>query len=86
MNMAAHTTREPSFVDANRLYSLKGFYNASGVSPTRVREARRMGIKLPTLDVGKRKFVRGSDAIWFIEQLAAMNTSANPHLKEEEEA
>jgi hypothetical protein len=70
--MATYTSREPSFIDANRLYSLRGFYADSGVNPTRVREAARAGIKLPTLDVGKRKFVRGGDAIWFIEQLATL--------------
>ncbi len=71
--MATYTTREPSFLDANRLYSLKGFSNASGVSPTRVREARRLhDLQLPTLEVGKRKFIRGSDAIWYIEQLAKL--------------
>ena len=70
--MATYTTREPSFLDATRLYSLKGFYNDSGVSPTRVREARAKGINLPTLEVGKRKYIRGSDAIWFIEQLAEL--------------
>ena len=71
--MATYTTREPSFLDATRLYSLKGFYNASGVSPTRIREARRLhDLHLPTLEVGKRKFIRGSDAIWFIEQLAEL--------------
>jgi hypothetical protein len=40
-----------------------------------VREARRVGIELPTLDVGRRKFVRGSDAIWYIEQLAAIEST-----------
>ena len=71
--MASYTTKEPTFLDANRLYSLKGFYNDSGVSPTRVREAlHKHNLRLPTLDVGKRKFVRGHEAIWYIEQLAEL--------------
>lgn len=63
---------EPSYVDPARLYSIRGFWAASGVSPTRVREAKRSGIDLPTIEVGRRKFVRGVDAIQFIERLAAL--------------
>ena len=69
-------TREPSYIDPGRLYTLRGFWAASGVSPTRVRAAKRRGIMLPTLDVGKRKFVRGSDAIAFIEKLAVLESEA----------
>lgn len=63
--------REPSFIDPARLYSLRGFYAASGVSETRVRDARRKGIHLLSIAAGKRKFIRGVDAIAFIEALAA---------------
>lgn len=61
----------PSFIAPERLYTLRGFYEASGISQTRVREARLRGIELPMLSVGKRKFVRGYDAIAYIERLAA---------------
>ncbi len=61
----------PSFIAPERLYTLRGFYEASGISQTRVREARLRGIALPMLTVGKRKFVRGHDAIAYIERLAA---------------
>lgn len=55
------------------LYPLGTFHRASGISPTRARAAKREhGIELPTIDVGRRKFVRGSDAIEFIERLAAL--------------
>jgi len=37
-----------------------------------MREARLCGIELPTRSVGRRKFVRGSDAIALIERLAAV--------------
>lgn len=63
---------QPSFIDPNRLYTLKGFYIASGISHTRRREARVQEIELPTLSVGRRKFVRGTDAIAFIERLAKL--------------
>jgi len=63
---------QPSFIAPERLYTLRYFQAASGVSATRIREGRRNGIILTTLDVGKRKFVRGSDGINFIEQLAQL--------------
>lgn len=61
----------PTFIAPERLYTLRGFYEASGISQTRMREARLRGIELPMLSVGKRKFVRGYDAIAYIEILAA---------------
>lgn len=70
--MATAQTREPSFLAPERFYSLTGFQAASGVSATRIREARRAGITLPTLEVGKRKFIRGADAIAFVERLATL--------------
>lgn len=70
--MASPQLREPSYIDPTRLYSLRGYWNASGISPTRIREARRLGIELPTLLVGRRKFVRGADGIAFIERLATL--------------
>jgi hypothetical protein len=69
--MANGLTKQPSFIAPERLYSIKGFQSAAGVSCTRMREARQAGIVLPALEVGRRKFVRGSDAIWYLEQLAA---------------
>jgi hypothetical protein len=61
----------PTFIAPERLYTLRGFHDASGISETRIREAQRRGIGLPTLSVGRRKFVRGCDAIEYIERLAA---------------
>jgi hypothetical protein len=68
--MAADLTKGLSFIAPERLYTVKGFTAASGVSATRIREARRAGIALPTLEVGRRKFIRGADAIAYIERLA----------------
>lgn len=62
-----------SFIAPDRLYTLRGFHAASGISSTRLREARRRGIHLLTLEVGRRKFVRGADAISFIESLARIH-------------
>ena len=65
--MAAELTKGLSFIAPERLYTLKGFRAASGVSATRMREACRAGIALPTLEVGRRKFIRGVDAIAYID-------------------
>ena len=71
--MATVTTKAPSYLAPERLYSLKGFQAAAGVSSTRMREARKAGVTLPTLEVGRRKFVRGSDAIAYLERLARIS-------------
>jgi len=59
-----------TFVAPEKLYMLRGFHAASGISSTRMRQAKWLGIYCPMLDVGKRKFMRGLDAIRFIEHLA----------------
>ena len=64
--------KQASFIAPERLYSLRGFYGDSGVSDTRRREAARQGVVLPTLEVGRLKYVRGHDGIAYIEKLAAM--------------
>lgn len=69
----AATTKSPSFIAPERLYSLKGFQASAGVSATRMREARKVGIVLQTLEVGRRKFIRGSDAIAYLESLATLD-------------
>ena len=73
--MATVTTKAPSYLAPERLYSIKGFIAAAGVSSTRMREARHAGIVLPALEVGRRKFIRGSDAIEYLEKLAAMGAT-----------
>jgi hypothetical protein len=71
--MATVTTKAPSYIAPERLYSLKGFQAAAGVSSTRMREARKVGVVLPSLEVGRRKFIRGSDAISYLEKLAELD-------------
>jgi hypothetical protein len=67
----AASTGAPTSVDPAKLYSLPEFIKCSGLSYTRIRSAARQGLEPPTLKVGKRLFLRGSDAIRYIEQLAA---------------
>jgi len=67
----------PSYLAPERLYSLKGFMAASGINATRICKARRVGVELPCVQVGKRKFVRGADAIAYIERLAESHPVEN---------
>ena len=69
--MASGNSKEPICIDPDSVYSLKGFHGF-GVSATRMREARKAGISPKFLEVGRRKFLRGSDAITYLEQLAQL--------------
>ena len=70
--MATQTRPDRNFIDPHRLYTLHGFQQDAGISPTRIREARRNGVVLPKLKVGRRVFVRGVDGIEYIERLATL--------------
>ena len=67
--------RNTSYIDDERLYTLKGFQEASGISATRMREARLQGVVPQTLRVGKRVFIRRPIA--YIEALASLNQPSN---------
>ena len=70
--MAATARPDRSFIDPHRLYTLKGFQQDAGISPSRIREARQNGVDLPRLKVGRRMFVKGTDGISYIERLAQL--------------
>lgn len=74
---------ETSFIAPERLYTLQGFVDASGIARARIYHARRVGVNLPTVDVGRRKFVRGGDAIAFIEALAGLDRKAKEKAAQE---
>ncbi len=74
MARPAATAQETSYIDPDRLYTLSGFIRTSGISQTRIHFARQAGVQLPRLKVGKRVFVRGADAIRYVEQLASLPT------------
>jgi hypothetical protein len=61
-----------SYIDPDRLYTLTGFRVASGIAQTRMREARLQGVIPRQLKVGKRIFIRGRDAIEYVERLAEL--------------
>ena len=52
------------------LYPYAAYIRCSGITKTRIREARLQGLELVTVDAGRRKFVRGVDGIEFIERLS----------------
>lgn len=66
------STADRTFIDPHRLYALRGFQQAGGISETRRRLAKQHGVTLPILKVGRRAFVRGSDGIAYIEKLAEL--------------
>jgi hypothetical protein len=70
--MASTFKRPASYIDPDRLYALKGFQEAAGIAATRMREARLQGVVPTTLRVGKRVFIRGRDAIEYVERLAQL--------------
>jgi hypothetical protein len=71
MSARVASKRPVSVICPERLYPLRAFQEASGLGQTKMREARLAGIRLKTIDVGRRKYVRGSDGIEYIEALAA---------------
>jgi hypothetical protein len=71
-------TGNPSVIDPDTLYSLPGFIEASGISYSSIRSFARDGVEIPTFKVGgRRKFIKGVDAIAYIDQLAAVGRSPN---------
>jgi hypothetical protein len=66
------STGAPTVILADALYPRRGAITSSGVSETRIREAARAGVLMPWIVVGKRKFIRGADLIWYIEELAKL--------------
>lgn len=72
--MASTATKQKrSFIDPTRLYTLAGFKEATGIDSTRIWRAKKAGITPLTIDVGRRKFVRGSDGIDYIVRLSELS-------------
>jgi hypothetical protein len=72
-SMSVHTPAYAANTEGIRpdvLYPLQAFIRASGVSKTKMREARLMGLPLPVLELGKRLYVRGAEGIAWIEALS----------------
>ncbi len=70
--MTRNQKRQPTFIARDRLYTLRDFQESSGISPTRIREGKLQGVEPRWIQVGKRKFIHGDDAIDLIERLAEL--------------
>ncbi|MCO6044689.1 hypothetical protein NG895_12295 [Aeoliella sp. ICT_H6.2] len=53
------------------LYPVSAFERTAGISPARRSEAKKHGIELEVLEVGRRKFTTGKNAIDYLHRLAA---------------
>lgn len=71
----------PTHLLPEAMYSLKGFQAAAGFSSSRMWELRQQGIRPVTLRVGRRIFIRGVDAINYIEAAAALTAAEEPAAK-----
>lgn len=65
---------EPIRPDA--VYPLDAWTRFTGVSKSRQREARQMGLPLPTFALGKRLYVRGHEGIAWMEELSSRTAEA----------
>jgi hypothetical protein len=65
------TTRTPSYVDPDRLYTRRGFLTAVALSEQRLREIRTWGIECRRFWLGRRCYYRGSDIIAYLELASA---------------
>jgi hypothetical protein len=54
------------------IYPYAAYIRCSGITKTRIREARLQGIVLKTINAGRRKYVRGVDGIAFIEAISRL--------------
>jgi hypothetical protein len=57
-------------IQPDNLYPLETWRHTSGIGRNSEARARRMGIYLPVLQVGRCKFVRGSDGIEYLHAVA----------------
>jgi hypothetical protein len=75
--MAPATTRAPSVILPDALYTRRGFMVATGICEAKLREARKLGLEPKRFWVGRRCFIRGSDAIAFLEAFSAAEFSVS---------
>ena len=68
--------RTPSMIEPKALYSIQGFRACAGFTPTRMWELAKIGLRPETINVGRRKFIRGADAIAYIEAAARLSAAA----------
>lgn len=69
---AARRQGELDVITPDSMYPVDTFRRRTGIHRERERLAKQHGVILNKLHVGRRVFVRGSDAIQFIEDLAEL--------------
>jgi hypothetical protein len=70
MRQATVSAKGLAPVCPERLYPLTVFERITGIGKTRRREGRLAGVQLPTVDVGRRKYVEGAAGIEYIRRLS----------------
>lgn len=68
-------TSAPTSLNAYALYSLAEFIRSTGISYTRIQQATRAGVPLPSIKVGRRLYIEGSEGISYIKQLAVLQAA-----------
>ena len=68
-------TKAPKSLRAEDCYPLQTFIAHSGISYSRISEAKKLGLEPRWLRIGKRLFITGEDAIAYIKQLAELYQS-----------
>ena len=65
--------QDPRGIRPDVLYTLSGFKSAAGIGHSLIRRARGAGIKLPTMTVGRRKFIEGAAAIKYLKSISQLD-------------
>ena len=70
----------PTYIDADRLYTIQSFIESSAVTHTRIRTAEKAGLPFPGFRIGRRRYIDGRAAIEYLHALSefyAANTTTN---------
>jgi len=72
--MTTTSNRVPGVIDRDAAYSLAEFRRRTGLGSYAFRQARTAGLRV--VEVGRKRYVLGSDWLRFLEQQAAEESSA----------
>lgn len=66
-------SEQPSMIQTGVVYTLEKFKDLSGLGTHAMRQAVKNGLR--TVQIGSRKYVRGSDFLEFVDKQIANETS-----------
>jgi hypothetical protein len=69
--------RDSSFIDPRVTYTKTGFIRSAGLPNSTIRDATREGVPLPIFKIGRRVYVRGVDAIAYLDRLGELTARQN---------